>query len=34
MGGIKVDDSINVADNMLKGIADELWVTGGVVVTG
>lgn len=31
MGGIKVDDSINVADNMLrKGIADELWVTGGV----
>ena len=25
-GGIKVDDSINVADNMLrKGIADELW---------
>lgn len=31
LGGIKVDDSITVADNMLrKGIADDVWVTGGV----
>ena len=31
VGGIKVADSISVADNMLrKGIADEIWATGGV----
>ena len=31
VGGIKVEDSISVADNMLrKGIADEVWATGGV----
>ena len=31
VGGIKVADSISVADNMLrKGIADEVWATGGV----
>ena len=31
LGGVKVDDSIEVADNMLRnGIADELWPTGGV----
>ena len=31
LGGVKVDDSIQVADNMLRGgIADELWPTGGV----
>ena len=31
VGGIKVGDSISVADNMLrKGIADEIWATGGV----
>ena len=31
LGGIKVDDSVTVADNMLrKGICDHLWVTGGV----
>tara|TARA_B110000444_G_scaffold261531_1_gene314759 strand:- start:13923 stop:15188 length:1266 start_codon:yes stop_codon:yes gene_type:complete len=31
VGGIKVADSISVADNMLrKGIADEVWPTGGV----
>ena len=31
LGGIKVDDSIQVADNMLRnGIADALWPTGGV----
>ena len=31
LGGIKVDDSVTVADNMLrKGIADSVWVTGGV----
>ncbi|MGB0728192.1 MAG: phosphoglycerate kinase, partial [Candidatus Poseidoniaceae archaeon] len=31
LGGVKVDDSIQVADNMLRnGIADALWPTGGV----
>jgi phosphoglycerate kinase len=31
LGGIKVDDSVTVADNMLRhGIADDVWVTGGV----
>ncbi len=31
LGGIKVDDSILVADNMLRNnICDELWPTGGV----
>ena len=31
LGGIKVDDSIQVADNMLRaGTADEVWFTGGV----
>ena len=31
LGGIKVDDSIVVADNMLRaGTADEVWFTGGV----
>ncbi|MDP6869498.1 MAG: phosphoglycerate kinase [Candidatus Poseidoniaceae archaeon] len=31
LGGIKVDDSVIVADNMLrKGICDHIWVTGGV----
>jgi len=31
LGGIKVDDSVTVADNMLRqGIADDIWVTGGV----
>lgn len=31
LGGVKVDDSIEVASNMLRnGIADELWPTGGV----
>jgi len=31
LGGIKVDDSVAVADNMLRhGIADDVWVTGGV----
>lgn len=31
LGGIKVDDSIQVANNMLRnGIADALWPTGGV----
>ena len=31
LGGVKVDDSIEVAENMLRnGIADELWPTGGV----
>ena len=31
LGGVKVDDSIQVADNMLRGgAADELWPTGGV----
>ncbi|MCH1540241.1 MAG: phosphoglycerate kinase [Candidatus Poseidonia sp.] len=31
LGGVKVDDSIQVAHNMLsKGIADEVWPTGGV----
>ena len=31
LGGIKVDDSIAVADNMLrKGTVDGIWVTGGV----
>ena len=31
LGGIKIDDSVTVADNMLrKGICDHIWVTGGV----
>jgi len=31
LGGIKVDGSVIVADNMLrKGICDHVWVTGGV----
>ena len=31
LGGVKVDDSIQVADNMLRnGIADAVWPTGGV----
>jgi len=31
LGGIKVDDSVGVAENMLsKGICDHVWVTGGV----
>ena len=31
LGGVKVDDSIAVADNMLRNdICDEVWVTGGV----
>lgn len=31
LGGVKVDDSVVVADNMLrKGICDHVWVTGGV----
>ena len=31
LGGVKVDDSIQVANNMLSnGIADALWPTGGV----
>ena len=31
LGGIKVDDSIIVADNMLRGdICDHVWATGGV----
>lgn len=31
LGGIKVDDSIAAADNLLrKGIANEVWATGGV----
>jgi phosphoglycerate kinase len=31
LGGVKVDDSIEVAENMLRnGIADALWPTGGV----
>tara|TARA_B110000444_G_scaffold57163_1_gene53299 strand:- start:876 stop:2138 length:1263 start_codon:yes stop_codon:yes gene_type:complete len=31
LGGIKVDDSVIVADNMLRGqICDHIWVTGGV----
>ena len=31
VGGIKVEDSISIADNMLrKGIADQIWPTGGV----
>ena len=30
LGGIKVDDSILVADNMLRNICDEFWPTGGV----
>ena len=31
LGGIKVDDSVIVADNMLrKAICDHVWVTGGV----
>ena len=31
LGGVNVDDSIQVADNMLRnGIADALWPTGGV----
>jgi len=31
LGGIKVDDSVIVADNMLRGgTCDHIWVTGGV----
>jgi phosphoglycerate kinase len=31
LGGVKVDDSIAVAENMLRNeICDEVWVTGGV----
>ena len=31
LGGIKVDDSVTVADNMLRGnTCDHVWVTGGV----
>jgi phosphoglycerate kinase len=31
LGGIKVDDSVQVADNMLRaGTADDVWFTGGV----
>ena len=31
LGRIKVDDSVIVADNMLRGdICDHIWVTGGV----
>ena len=31
LGGVKVDDSIIVADNMLRGdVCDHVWVTGGV----
>ena len=31
LGGIKVDDSVTVANNMLRGdICDHIWVTGGV----
>ena len=31
LGGVKVDDSVIVADNMLRGdICDHIWVTGGV----
>ncbi len=31
LGGIKVDDSVVVADNMLRGdVCDHIWVTGGV----
>jgi len=31
LGGIKIDDSVKVADNMLRNnICDQLWVTGGV----
>ena len=31
LGGVKVDDSVVVADNMLRGdICDHVWVTGGV----
>ena len=31
LGGIKVDDSVIVADNMLRGdVCDHIWVTGGV----
>ena len=31
LGGVKVDDSVQVAENMLRnGIADALWPTGGV----
>ena len=31
LGGIKVDDSVVVADNMLReGVSDHVWVTGGV----
>jgi phosphoglycerate kinase len=31
LGGIKVDDSVGVADNMLRtGVCDRIWVTGGV----
>ncbi len=31
LGGVKIDDSIEVAQNMLRNkIADEIWATGGV----
>ena len=31
LGGVKVDDSVGVAGNMLRaGIADQVWVIGGV----
>ena len=31
LGGIKVDDSVTVAENMLRGgTCDHIWVTGGV----
>ena len=31
LGGIKIDDSVGVADNMLRtGVCDNIWVTGGV----
>lgn len=31
LGGIKVDDSVVVADNMLRGgVSDHIWATGGV----
>ena len=31
LGGIKVDDSVTVADNMLRGgTCDHIWTTGGV----
>lgn len=31
LGGVKVDDSVTVADNMLRGgVCDHIWATGGV----